>query len=196
MMAVSMDTTRHSLLIRVKDPGDHAAWSEFDEIYRPMIARFARSCGLRPNDVDDVVQHCMLSIHQHIKNFEYDPARGRFKGWLRNVVSNRVRDLWRKKGEVHPGSVVLKAQPDDEPLPEEHFERLWMQEHAKFALKQVKREIEPSTFEAYVRYFIEERPTAEVCAEFGMNRNQLFTIKYRVNKKIKAILETLLGDVV
>ena len=35
--------TRASLLIRVRDPADQAAWHEFVEIYRPVILRLARN---------------------------------------------------------------------------------------------------------------------------------------------------------
>ncbi len=67
-----MNTTRISLLLRIKDLKDADAWAEFDAIYRPILSRFAAARGLQEADVDDVVQHCMTAIHAHIKAFEYD----------------------------------------------------------------------------------------------------------------------------
>jgi len=42
---MNLPETRPSLLLRVRDPGDRAAWDEFSEIYRPVIMRLARVSG-------------------------------------------------------------------------------------------------------------------------------------------------------
>jgi hypothetical protein len=42
--------TRYSLLARLSDPGDVAAWSEFIEIYEDAIYRYSRSRGLQDSD--------------------------------------------------------------------------------------------------------------------------------------------------
>ena len=48
-----MAVTRASLLLRIRDPKDNAAWKEFDAIYRPMLQRFARTMGLGAADAED-----------------------------------------------------------------------------------------------------------------------------------------------
>ncbi|MFQ5502175.1 MAG: RNA polymerase sigma factor [Phycisphaerae bacterium] len=88
-----MDTTRPSLLCRILDPAGDAAWRMLDEIYRPMLQRFAMSRGLQPVDAEEIAQQCMTSIHKHIESFRYDPEKGRFKAWLRTMANNRVRNL-------------------------------------------------------------------------------------------------------
>lgn len=98
-----MDTTRSSLLLRLRDEGDERAWVEFDAIYRPMLERFAAARGLRGPDVDDVVQHSMAAVHRRIRGFEYDPDRGRFKSWLRTLVNNHVRNRLRDRRERRAG---------------------------------------------------------------------------------------------
>ena len=92
--------TRASLLLRIKDRSDAQAWHEFDVLYRPMLNRFARSRGLNDADAEDVVQHCMMAVQKHIAHFEYDPTQGRFKGWLRTLVNNRIRNLLRDRKEA------------------------------------------------------------------------------------------------
>ena len=91
-----MDTTKVSLLLRIRDPRDQSAWELFDEIYRPILLGFARTRGCNDADAEDVVQFCMTAVHQHIREFDYDPGRGRFKGWLSAIVNNRVRNLKRR----------------------------------------------------------------------------------------------------
>ena len=41
-------TTRRSLVLRLRDPRDEAAWAEFVEIYEPLVYRLARKKGLWP----------------------------------------------------------------------------------------------------------------------------------------------------
>jgi RNA polymerase sigma-70 factor (ECF subfamily) len=48
----STPETRQSLLIRVRNPADQAAWHEFVEIYRPVILRLARQKGMQEADAD------------------------------------------------------------------------------------------------------------------------------------------------
>ena len=46
--------TRQSLLVRLKDPRDGQAWSEFVAIYAPLIDRLARSKGFQEADAADL----------------------------------------------------------------------------------------------------------------------------------------------
>ncbi|MFQ5490031.1 MAG: RNA polymerase sigma factor [Phycisphaerae bacterium] len=109
-----MHTTRASLLLRVRDPKDATAWTEFDAIYRPLLVRFGQSNGLGEADVEDVAQHCMTAIHKRIASFDYDPEKGRFKGWLRTLVNNRIRDLHRRRQDeqARTGDFDLWLKPD------------------------------------------------------------------------------------
>lgn len=38
---MTMDETRSTLLIRLRDRGDQEAWQIFDQLYRPMLVGFA-----------------------------------------------------------------------------------------------------------------------------------------------------------
>ena len=46
--------TRPSLLLRVRDVNDDAAWAQFVEIYTPLIYAYCRSRGLQDSDAADV----------------------------------------------------------------------------------------------------------------------------------------------
>jgi RNA polymerase sigma-70 factor (ECF subfamily) len=189
-----MAVTRASLLLRVRDPANAAAWTEFDSIYRPLLQRYAKLCGLSDADAEDVVQHCMVAVHKHITSFEYDPSKGRFKGWLRTLVNNKVRNLARNRREHQAATGAFAGLQATEPSPEEAFDELWMQEHIRHALQHVRSEIEASSFEAYQRYVIEDQPVDEVCESLGINRNQLYGIKWRVNQKLNAKMTELLEE--
>lgn len=189
-----MDTTRPSLLLRLKDPRDAAAWEVFDQIYRPLLLRYAKTCGATNNDAEDIVQQCMSAISSHISEFEYDPGRGRFKGWLRTIVNNKVRNLHRDRRTRGAQSDGLDDLESKEQPPDEEFDRLWRQEHLWHCLRHLSGEVEETTYRAFEAYVIEERPVDEICAELNIKPNLLYTIKWRMTERIADKMRELLGD--
>ena len=189
-----VDTTQASLLGRIKDRADSAAWREFDAIYRPMLHRFAMASGLDNAEAGDVVQHCMAAISRHIDGFEYDPGRGRFRSWLRTLVNNRVRNIARDRHDLQAESQDFKRPQRRETTPEEHFDRLCWQEHLNHCLDRVRSEVEELTFEAFQAYVIDEQPVDQVCATLNMTPNQVRLIKWRLTNKLRHHMMLLLGE--
>ena len=189
-----MDTTRGSLLQKIRDRGNSVAWREFDAIYRPMILRLGRARGLDAATAEDVVQHCMLAIHRHIDGFDYDPRKGHFKGWLRTLVDNRVRNLLRDRHDQLADTKDFKRPQESEASPEEVFERLWHQEHLDYCLGQIRAEVQESTFKAFELHVLEEWPVEKVSAALGMTNDQVYRIKWRVLQKLRAKMRELLEE--
>jgi RNA polymerase sigma-70 factor (ECF subfamily) len=189
-----MDTTRVSLLMRVKDRNDTSAWREFDRIYRPMLHRFARECGLSNSDADDVVQQSMTTLVDYVERFEYDPKKGRFKGLLRTIAKNNVAKRMRKKRPQEAESQHFKRPQGREADPEEIFDRLWLNEHLAYCLKQVRTEVKESTYKAFVRYVLEEQPVEEICADLDITPNQVHKAKWRITQKIEEKLQAIVGE--
>lgn len=189
-----MDTTRHSLLIRIRDPANQAAWFEFDGVYRPMLQRFARARGLGLAEADEIAQQCMTAVHRYIGGFEYDPTKGRFKAWLRTMVNNRVKNLIRDRRDVQAETGELRRVPEPGESPDELFDTVWRQEHLRHCLRRIKTEVEDSTFKAFVAYVMEERPIEEVCRQFDMSANQVHAIKSRITRRIRERMIELLGS--
>jgi RNA polymerase sigma-70 factor (ECF subfamily) len=189
-----METTRPSLLLRIRDRSDAAAWAEFDSIYRPMLSRIAAARGLDPATADDIVQECMAAVHRHIGGFQYDPERGRFKGWLRTLVNNRFRNLLRDKHDYLAESEDFKRPQEREQSPEDLFDQMWREEHLKHCLRQIRDEVEDSTFRAFVAYVIEEQSVESVCEELRMSPNQVHAIKSRLTRRLHARMTELMGD--
>src|SRR5262245_43365444 len=84
------DTTRPSLLSRVRDTGNRSAWRDFDDRYGALIVHYCRACGLQHSDAEDVRQVVMLNLARSLPNFRYSRERGRFRSYLGRVVRNAV----------------------------------------------------------------------------------------------------------
>ena len=193
-VSTDLDTTRPSLLLRIRDAADSEAWEVFDAIYRPMVRRFALAHGIGPADADDVVQQCLAAVAKHIPSFEYDPARGRFKGWLRTLVNNRVRNLFRDRRDRQADTHVFGREQQCEAPPEEVFERIWLEEHLWHCLRELESEVGKQTYLAYRRYVLDQRPIEEVCQELGLSRNNVYTIKWRLTERISVRMKALLDE--
>ena len=85
--------TRLSLLIRLRDHQDRQAWTQFVEVYAPLLYGYVRKRGLQDADAADLTQVCLRQVAAHMGSLEYDPGRGRFRGWLFTIVRNKLRDF-------------------------------------------------------------------------------------------------------
>ncbi len=61
--------TSESLMLRMKDPADAAAWSTFLAIYRPVVYRLARSRGLQDAVADDSTQQVFVCIARSVASW-------------------------------------------------------------------------------------------------------------------------------
>lgn len=183
-----MNTTKASLLARVRDRNDSAAWQEFASVYRPILVSYARARGLSFHDCEDVAQHCLAAVAQKITEFDYDPRRGRFRAWLRRIVDGRVTDTLRRRRIQQPRSGELEQVPHREPEPDEAWERAWLREHLRYCMQQVQTQVAPHTYEAFVRVAIEDHPVSEVCADLGLTPNQVYVARSRVTHRLQALM--------
>src|SRR5579862_8833059 len=89
------ETTRVSLIRRVQNPDDRAAWSDFWGRYEPLLRRYVKRLGVKGQDADDIVQDLFPKLQRLLPDFRLDHDRGQFRGWLRRVTDNSVRDGFR-----------------------------------------------------------------------------------------------------
>ena len=144
-----MNSTRVSLLIRIRDPNDSVSWGEFHELYSPLIYRFARARGLNHDDAEEIRSSCFETVVKSIREFDYSAKKGGFKAWLRRLVLNRVIDFKRKRVVHALDTGELAGVVDSSKSPEEAFEEQWKLTHLRFCLEKVKGMIPEITFRAF-----------------------------------------------
>src|SRR5215471_17609590 len=82
--------TRASLLVRLRDPNDADAWTDFVRLYATVIYGFARKRGLQDADAADLMQEVLRSVARTVGDWQYDPRKGTFRGWLYSITRNKV----------------------------------------------------------------------------------------------------------
>src|SRR3954452_2829883 len=86
--------TRASLLLRLRDSRDEAAWREFVQLYTPLVYGYVRKQGLQDADAADLSQDVLGAVAGAVGRLEYDPCRGGFRNWLFTVVRRKLSS-WR-----------------------------------------------------------------------------------------------------
>jgi RNA polymerase sigma factor (sigma-70 family) len=88
-----MDNTQPSLLRAIRNANDHQAWNLFDRTYRPLLLAWCQRSGLQAADAEEVTQAILERVSKEIRTFEYDPLKGRFRGWLFTLAKNEIADF-------------------------------------------------------------------------------------------------------
>jgi DNA-directed RNA polymerase specialized sigma24 family protein len=93
--------TRASLLLRLRETHNAAAWEQFVEIYTPIIFGFCRNQRLQDADAADVSQEVMRAVARAMEKFEYDRQRGKFRNWLLTVTRSKLSNFSATANDNH-----------------------------------------------------------------------------------------------
>jgi RNA polymerase sigma-70 factor (ECF subfamily) len=187
----TVDKTPLSLLERLRQPADHAAWSRFVELYTPMLFRWARSVGLAVAEAGDLVQDVLLLLMRKLPEFTYDPTKS-FRGWLKAVTINKWRENYRKATPLPKGdhAVVLEELPADSDNVFEEME--YRRQLVHRAMELIRTDFEATTWQAAWEYVVEGRPAEAVGRELGLSVNAVYLAKSRVLRRLRSELDRLL----
>jgi RNA polymerase sigma-70 factor (ECF subfamily) len=192
---VSPQPTRPSLLIRIRDPRDEAAWEAFVDTYLALIYRYARRRGLQDADAADVSQEVLVEVARCIRAFEYQPGRGRFRDWLGILVRRRVSRFFKKKDRT-------AAEAGEEDPTESEANRADIEWDDEFntrildmAMARARPHFAPMTWRAFEGVWLENRRAAEVAAELEQPIDVVYCAKSRVLRRLEEEIRILAEDV-
>ncbi|MCI0683410.1 MAG: sigma-70 family RNA polymerase sigma factor [Gemmataceae bacterium] len=183
-------TTRPSLLVRLRDLTDQAAWMQFVDVYGPLIYGYLRKQGLQDADAADVTQDVLKAVAR-VRAVDYDPGRGSFRGWLFTIVRNLLRNFRGRqhrpgRGAGDPAAVeLLHAQP----APEADSDAAWECEYRRrtfaWAADQVRPQVLESTWQAFWRTAVDGQAPETVAQELHMPVASVYLAKSRIMARLK-----------
>jgi RNA polymerase sigma factor (sigma-70 family) len=193
--------TRPSLLFRVREPDDSVSWEEFHRLYRRLIYGRARRSGLSHADAEEVAQDVFKRVAQSIHQFDLNPERGSFRGWLMKLTHWRIADKFKglpkveakkpaRRGETRQGTATIDRVPaamDDE----DEWDREWRQHLLDAALERVAKRAKPLHFQVFDLYVRQGCPALKVSSELGVPSASVYVIGHRLTKQLKAEVESL-----
>jgi RNA polymerase sigma factor (sigma-70 family) len=186
--------TSASLLVRLRDAHDEAAWSEFVHLYAPLVYGYARKQGLQDADAADICQEVLGAVANGVGRLDYDPARGAFRNWLFTIVRRRIAD-WRLARERQPAGsgdssthqvldeIAAAAETDA-------WEQEWEQRLFLWACAQVRPEVSASTWQAFWRTAVEGERGKLVAADLGLSVAAVYHARSRVRARLIELIRT------
>jgi RNA polymerase sigma-70 factor (ECF subfamily) len=181
--------TRASLLSRLRDPADDAAWREFQACYGELILRYARARGLSQCDAEDIHQIVLLGLCRSLRGFHYTPSRGRFRDYLGRVVKNAVaRSITRQRPapvslDATGRAAEVAARDEADGL----WEREWRNHHLRTAMAEVRRTFEARSITLFER-LAAGVPAEALAREHGMEVMAVYQAKKRIGNRLKVLI--------
>jgi RNA polymerase sigma factor (sigma-70 family) len=181
--------TRATLLLRLRDQADDDSWSEFADIYTPLIFGYCQRRELKHADIADITQEVMRSISISLAKGQYDPEKGKFKAWLfttvRNAISTHFRKLSRAPLTISETSLLDKINATPSAIEQQDWERDYQSQLLSWAIEKVRPEFADRIWRAFEATALEERSPEDVAIEINMTPNAIGVAKHRVLKRLK-----------
>jgi RNA polymerase sigma-70 factor (ECF subfamily) len=189
--------TSRSLLERVK-ADDRAAWDRLVHLYAPLVFRWCRRWNLPDQEAADILQDVFQAVATHVASFRKESQGDTFRGWLRTIARNKVRDHFRKLGREPGGAGGTDAQIRFAMLPaarppqeDDSSEARASRGVVGRALELIRDEFEERTWRAFWLTAVEDRVPKEVGIELGMSPGAVRVAKSRVLRRLREELGEL-----
>lgn len=192
------DSTSMTLLARVQSQ-QADAWDKLVELYAPLVHYWCRRAELSDEDTQDVFQNVFQAVSQNVANFRRDREGDTFRGWLKTITANKIRDHFRRQAgkaaaqggtdaQLHLHAIADPLAGDEADEGEDSV----MQQSVRRALEWIRGDFEERTWQAFWRNQIEEQPTDVIAADLEMTAAAVRKAKYRVLRRLREELEGLL----
>jgi RNA polymerase sigma-70 factor (ECF subfamily) len=186
--------TRASLLVRLRDPHDEAAWREFVDLYGPVVYGYARKQGLQDADAADLCQEVFRAFAGAVGRWHYDPQRGAFRNWLFTIVRRKLSN-WRRSERGRQQSIQANGQPLENchapDALEAAWEAAWEQQVFAWACSQVRRDVTEATWLAFWRTAMDGAPGKVAADELGLSVAAVYLARSRVAVRLKELVRSM-----
>jgi RNA polymerase sigma factor (sigma-70 family) len=183
-------STHVTLLNRLVDGSDTGAWTDFQARYGELILRFARRRGAQHADSEDVLQDVLISLTRSMPQFSYDPARGRFRSFLKTIVDRAVfKKIRQKHGEIDldmdkHGSPPGGGETESDAI----WEAEWRQYHIRQAMVTIEVEFNQADLMAFRHYVVGGKAPGETAEVLGISINQVYKAKSNIVKRLGELI--------
>lgn len=191
--------TRRSLLVKIQDTTQQAAWHEFVAIYQPLVYRLARGRGLQHADAQDLTQDVFAAVQGAIERFDPDAERGSFRGWLFRIARNMVINfLARQKETPGSGDTSMLRLLHDLPAAESDaatvFDLEYRREVFAWAARKAQTHFAEETWQAFWRTGVEGETIEQAAAALGKSPGAVRVARCRVLAKLKEYAQRMDED--
>ncbi len=193
-------------LLRQAQANDQGAWEQLVGLYSRRMYRWCRRAGLQPADAGNIVQEALHAVARKLGDFRRDRPGDTFRGWLRRITDNKIRDHFRRQGRSldratggtdaqHRLANVANEKP---PNPRQEEMPTWdttmvaePSAHTKDLherIQQIRSEVSDRDWKFFWRVVVDGQSAADVGREFGVTANTVRLVKMRLLRKLRSHL--------
>ena len=193
-----MDETSLSLLDQIRESSDAQSWDRLVALYAPLLKRWVLWYEVQDSDADDIVQDVLTVVTTDLPKFQHTEQAGAFRGWLRAILVNRVREFWRsrKYRPIATGTSSIEERLQQLQDGASEVSQMWNREHDQYVLKRlmklVQSQFEPKTWQAFERQVLDGHKPETVAADLDLSMSSVYTAKYRVLNALRRDSEGLI----
>lgn len=206
---VPIPETSSTMLRQLASGADSERWADFVDLYTPILEYWLRILkrgpypALSPDMFDDIMQETFVSLMKTLPQGGYEKSRARFRTLLQTILRHRAVDYLRKsdfaKLSFLPEEDLRKLSEADMGVPKAESSRQDDEDAAqlrsdllRLVIDRVLREANYSgrTKAIFMRAAAGESATA-LAGEFGIDRNAVDQLKFRIMGKIAAKVKAL-----
>lgn len=191
--------TRRSLLVRLREARDDAAWDEFSGIYEPLIYQLARQRGFQDADARDLCQEVLRTVAVAIDRWDPDPSLGTFRGWLFRIARNLMLNYLAAQRR-HPKGMgdsdlyrLLDSRQavsqEDSVLFDTEYKRILFQR----AARSIQHEFAATTWSAFWLTAVEAVEVREVAVRLSVSPGAIYIARSRVLARLKQRVQEIEG---
>lgn len=188
--------TRLSLIGRLRDSEDGEAWSEFVQIYEPLVRAIAVKRGLQHADAGEVTQEVLTRVARSVAQFSPDRTKGTFRGWLYRVTQNLTIDHLRVRKRLPPidDNVDLDAIANPGDDHSRQFRLEYERQLFNWAAARVQDSTKPENWQAFWQSAIEGKPIDDVAKQLGIPKRAVYLARSRVMSRMTALIQKRLEE--
>ena len=193
-MKPTHELTRASLILRIQDPQDLAAWDEFISIYSPVVYAVVTSRGFQAADAEDLVQEVFMSVANSISNWLLRDDRGSFRAWLLRIARNAAVDMITQKATRSLGQDGSEARDILGKLfaPSELSNALDLEYERvvfRWAAERVRESVAEHTWQAFWLTSIEELSIEDAASRLNTRPGNIYFARSRIMARIKELVQ-------
>lgn len=188
--------TRHSLLQKIQDGDDDAAWQEFINFYQNFIYYILRQMNVPQNYLEDLVQEVLLKLWTRLD--KYVKERGKFRPWLTTVIRNTAIDWFSKEKKRNESYEELSAyQKTFQTINQSEFEKIidkeWRTYLTNLAFERIQKIFSGKAIKVF-ELSQKGMSVEKIAEELDLTTNSVYTLKSRVKDKLIHELQILINE--
>lgn len=192
--------TRVSLIARMRDVEDNEAWTEFIQIYQPLVQRFVIRRGLQYADAAEVTQEVLSRVARSIGTWDASHQKSSFRGWLYSITRNLTIDFLRRKktelAKIIGGDCGLSNVAGPSEVETNEFQLEYEKQLFHWAAEKLKPSVKPVNWSAFWMSTVDGIAIEEVASSLNIKAGNVYVARSRIMAKLADLIQNRLNETI